>query len=166
MKRRDRKGRYRSNERWTQIVGHSILVGIVLGIVIHVLSQPVVYVNEVEASEPEEVEVKLEVVYTWDRPRVEQEIRTAANKYSVSYEKMYNTIKCESGFDIDIKSNHPGEDSWGLAQFHLPSKNRTSDGTVITKEMATNPIVALDAMAYHFSTGNARAWTCYRQLYM
>ena len=75
MKRRDRQGRYRSNERWTQIVGHSILVGIVLGIVIHVLSQPVVYVNEVEARESEEVVVKLEVKIDWTPDRVEEEIR-------------------------------------------------------------------------------------------
>lgn len=106
----------------------------------------------------------IEVKIDWTRERIEQEIRTAANKYGVSYYKMYKTVQCESGFVIDIKSHWPGEDSWGLAQFHLPSRNRTAEGKVITKEMALDPVIALDAMAYHFSQGNAKAWTCARQL--
>ena len=154
--------------RWEALIGYSILLGIVLGLVIHVYSQPVVYIREAEAKE--EVKVILEVKIDWTKERIEQEIRTAANKYGVSYEKMYNTVKCESGFDIDIQSHHQlnyGRGmSWGISQFHLPSKNRTADGTVITKEMALDPVIALDAMAYHFSIGNAKAWTCYRKLYM
>jgi hypothetical protein len=155
--------------RWEALIGYSILVGLVLGIFIHVYSQPVVYIREAEAKE-DEVEVILEVKIDWTKERIEQEIRTAANKYGVSYEKMYNTIKCESGFDIDIQSqnqlSYGREQSYGLSQWHIPAKNKTADGTVITKEMALDPIVALDAMAYHFSVGNARAWTCFRKLYM
>lgn len=109
------------------------------------------------------------MVIDWTKERIEQEIKTASDKYGVSYEKMYNTIKCESGFDIDIQSYHTlsygREQSFGIAQFHIPSRNRTADGTVITKEMALDPVIALDAMAYHFSQGNAKAWTCYRKLY-
>jgi hypothetical protein len=128
--------------------------------------QKVVYIKTAHAEEVKELEEKIliEVQIDWTKERIEQEIKTAANKYGVSYEKMYKTIACESGFDTDIKSHHPGEDSWGLAQFHLPSRNRTADGKVITKEMAIDPVIALDAMAYHFSQGNARAWTCARQL--
>ena len=114
--------------------------------------------------------VIIEVEVVWDKERIEEEILKVSEKYGVSYNQMYNTIKCESGFDIDIQSHHTlsygREQSFGLAQFHIPSRNRTASGTVITKEMALDPAIALDAMAYHFSIGNAKAWTCWRKLYL
>lgn len=133
------------------------------------MNKPIIYeaeASELETSSPVLVEVKIE----WNRARIEEEIRKVSEKYGVSYTKMYNTIQCESGFDTDIQSHHTlsygREQSWGLAQFHIPSRNRTASGEVITKEMALDPAIALDAMAYHFSVGNAKAWTCYRKLYL
>ena len=137
--------------------------------------QKIVYIKTAHAEEVKELEEKkrevlIEVKIEWTKERIEQEIRTAANKYGVSYEKMYNTVKCESNFNPKIQSQHilsyGQEQSWGVAQFHIPAKNRNAEGKVITKEMALDPIQALDAMAYHFSKGNARAWTCYRKLYI
>lgn len=128
-------------------------------------------VHTVEAAtttEPVAREVRIEVRIDWTKERLEQELRTVAKKYNVSYEKLHSTVACESGFKTDIQSGHHlsygREESWGVAQFHLPSKNRTADGEIITKEMALNPAIALDAMAYHFSIGNAKAWTCARML--
>lgn len=126
--------------------------------------------EEAHAEEHAEVpyeEVLLEVVYTEEG--IKQLIRDKANKYGVSYEKMNVTVACESGYKADIQSRHTlsygREQSWGVAQFHIPSGNRNADGKVMTKEMAIDPEQALDAMAYHFSIGNARLWTCYRTHY-
>lgn len=114
--------------------------------------------------------VQLEVVIDWNRERVIEEVKRASEKYGVSYDKMYHTVACESGFDKDIQSHHTlsygREESYGVAQFHIPSRNRNAEGEVITKEMALDPAQALDAMAYHFSQGNAKAWTCYRHIYL
>ncbi len=130
----------------------------------------IIYEAEAAVVVEEPQEVQIEVAINWKQERIEQEIRAVADKYGVSYEKLWHTVKCESGFVIDVQSHHVlgygREQSYGLAQFHIPSRNRTADGTVITKELALNPAVALDAMAYHFSKGNAKAWSCYRQLYM
>jgi uncharacterized protein YneF (UPF0154 family) len=164
MKRRVRDPR---RERWIQIIFFSILGGIFLGMYISSFNKPLIFVKEAEAatSTVSVVPVQIEVHYDWTRERIDQEIETAAKKYGVNASKMKATVQCESQYHVTIKSNFPGEDSWGLAQFHLPSRNRTADGKVMTKEMALNPIIALDTMAFMFSTGNARAWSCYRQLY-
>lgn len=130
-----------------------------------------VIIYEAEASQTveEPQEVQIEVAVNWTQERIEQEIRKVADKYEVSYEKLWYTIRCESGFDIDVQSHHTlsygREKSFGIAQFHIPSRNKTATGEVITKEMALDPAIALDAMAYHFSIGNAKAWTCYRKIY-
>jgi hypothetical protein len=132
-------------------------------------SKPIL-IQQAIASEEVPMEVLIEIKYDWTEERVKQEIKTAADKYGVSYEKMNAVVKCESGYDIDIQSHHilnyGRELSFGLAQWHIPAGNRTAEGKVITKEMALNPIIALDAMAYYFSIGNAKAWTCYRDLYL
>jgi len=153
-------------------VGFAIVLGVLLGFLIDASNRPVIYIAEARTVEvmPEEPQkVLIEVKIDWTKERIEQEIRTASDKYGVSYDKMYHTIKCESGFNIKIRSQHflsyGQEDSWGLAQFHLPSRNRDASGTIITRDMALDPVQALDAMAFHFSKGNARAWTCHRNLY-
>ena len=150
-----------------------VAIGIALGIFLDLANRPhiieVANAQEIATTTPTPEVVLIEVRINWTRDRVLQEVKTAATKYGVSYEKMYKTIECESNFDINIQSHHTlsygREESWGVSQFHIPSRNRTADGKVITKEMALNPVIALDAMAYHFSTGNARLWTCYRNLY-
>lgn len=83
----------------------------------------------------------------------------------------YETLRCESMNWLNIQSTVPSvtgpnarEDSWGVAQFHLPAKNKDSAGTVITKEMALIPKLAIDAAAWHFKEGRARLWTCYKDL--
>lgn len=141
-------------------------IGVILfGFVFEVLnteSQVVVHVAEAHV-EPEPKEVLVEVVYDWSQERIEQEIRTAADKYGVSYDRMYHTIECESGFDIDIQSQHilsyGQELSFGLSQIHLP------DHPSVSYEDAVNPVFAIDFMAKAFSQGNAKWWTCYRMLY-
>jgi len=153
-------------------VGFAVIAGVVLGILIDMMqvrNVPIVYVAEAKEAVVKEDAPQIVIKIDWTKERIEREIRTASDKYGVSYDKMYHTIKCESGFNIKVRSQHilsyGQEDSWGLAQFHLPSRNRDASGTVITKDMANDPVQALDAMAFHFSKGNASLWTCFRNLY-
>lgn len=99
-------------------------------------------------------------------------IINSAHKYGVNPKTMRAVIDCETGgtfdpklqsFIIDKDGNR--EESYGLAQFHLPARNIKPDGSVITYEDATDPEIALDAMAWHMSEGRSRMWTCYRDLF-
>lgn len=88
-------------------------------------------------------------------------------KYSVDSDVMINVIQCETHFrnkQSDIYKNGIREESYGIAQFHLPSKNKIDD-KVITKEMALDPNIAVEAMAQIMSKGYAGKWSCYRKIY-
>ena len=146
-----------------------ILLGIAIGAAKNVYGTDTPHIIQVvEASEPQEV--RIEVIIDWTPERIKQEIRAAADKYGVSYERMDKTIQCESGYNINIQSHHilsyGREQSYGIAQWHIPAGNRNAEGVLITKEMALDPIQALDAMAYYFSIGKASSWTCYRDIYL
>ena len=94
-------------------------------------------------------------------------ITRASLKYGVNRQRLYDTLKCESQNFIDpaIQSGHykngVRETSFGYAQFNLPSGLKTSDGRIVTYEIAIDPEEAVDAAAYNFSIGNASHWTCY-----
>lgn len=175
---RDKRGRYtkvyRKASRWEIIIVLSIVAGIAITIGVHALVayaeemavEPAVVVEEVK---PEPKPVKIRTYINWTEERIKEEVWKRAEKYNTYPERMWKVIICESQLDIDVQSHHilsyGREQSYGLAQFHLPSKNKTAEGKVITKEMALDPEIALDAMAYHFSIGNAKLWTCYRNIY-
>lgn len=96
-------------------------------------------------------------------------ITASAHRYGVDRESLYKTLDCESVHFADpaIQSGYyykgVRENSWGYAQFNLPSSLKTADGRTITKEIAVNPEEAIDATAYNFSIGNAGQWSCYRK---
>lgn len=96
----------------------------------------------------------------------EEMISFYAQKYDVSEKRLHDTLMCESGLK-SIQSRIPDstgpngqEDSWGVAQIHLP------DHLDINKEQAMNPEFAIDWSAKMFSLGKQRMWTCYRNLYL
>jgi len=77
--------------------------------------------------------------------------------------EMFRTVLCESSASSTIQSRHldptgPNgrEDSWGLAQIHLPSHPSVS------REMAQDPDFALEFMAMKFAKGKQKLWTCYK----
>lgn len=122
------------------------------GPVSNVLHPKVAYAHEV-------------VVYS-----IDDLITNSAIKYGVSRKRLYETLACESAnFTVlDGQSSVPDpdgpngyENSWGIAQFNLPSSLTTADGRTITKEIAIIPEEAIDAAAYLFSIGKAGRWTCY-----
>lgn len=106
----------------------------------------------------------------WNEENIKLLIRTKAKEYGVSAERMEKTIECESQFIPDVQSfhiRHDGtrEESYGLVQFFIPAGNKTQSGETITEEMAKNPVIAVETMAWYFSLGKQNLWTCYRMLY-
>ena len=179
IRSRDAYGRYskeyRKSSRWEIIIVLSIIGAYMLAMSVDTIivyaqeltADPIVEVIEEVKPEPKTVRIKVSI--DWTEERIKEEVWKSAKKYNTFPEKMWKVIGCESGYKIDVQSNHilsyGREQSYGLAQFHLPSGNKTAEGVVITKEMALDPEIALDAMAYHFSIGNAPLWTCYRDIY-
>lgn len=138
----------------------------------HVVEAAPAQVVEEVSEEPEMILIEVEIKWTEDR--IKEEVWKAAARYNTFPERMWAVIsECENiSLDHKMQSHIPDptgpnnqEDSWGLAQFHLPSRNITPSGETITKEMAQDPTIALDAMAWHFSEGRAPLWSCYRLLY-
>lgn len=97
-------------------------------------------------------------------PNVLAKVSLYAERYSINYTEFYKTIRCESGFDPLIQSQHitstgEREQSFGIAQINLPYH------PTITKEQALDPDFSLDFMAREFSKGNQGLWTCYKDLF-
>ena len=102
---------------------------------------------------------------------VRSRVLELSKEYKVESDKIMKTLECENkSFDPLLQSGHvkngKREESYGLAQFHIPAGNKTKDGKVITKEMAQDPNIALETMVYYFSIGKARLWTCYNSLFV
>lgn len=85
-----------------------------------------------------------------------------ADKYGVSATDMIKVIKCESSFNSEAVGDHGL--SFGLAQFYMPAKNRTPEGLIITKEMALDPDIALNSMAWYFSNSRQNMWSCWHMI--
>jgi len=92
-------------------------------------------------------------------------IDAVSAKYGVSRDMVYKIVVCETAgtFDPTIQSqiikNGIQEDSWGLAQIHLP------DHPDISKQQAIDPDFALDYLASKLSEHKGFLWSCYKQMY-
>lgn len=127
------------------------------------------------------VEQKQAVVVEEIKPKkliTESELKelayASADKYEVSREKVFRTSRCEAKkvtvdgeilFDTTAKSDWPGENSYGVAQWNLDSGNTGFDGKVVTKAQAIDAVYSLNLMAYYFAKGKSHKWTCYRNIY-
>lgn len=103
------------------------------------------------------------IVYTLDN--AEDIVRATAVHYGIPADPLIKTLRCESGF-VSKQSTIPSrtgpngrEDSWGVAQIHLPAH------ADITRAQALDPLFAIDWAAREFSVGHQRQWTCFKQLY-
>lgn len=111
----------------------------------------------------------------WTKENVIEFARKVAKEYDIDPDFFVKVMACEvlkykdeNGeiqWDVKGQSQHfrngKQEESYGVFQFNLPSKNKTETGEIITKEMAQNPAIAVPAAAWHFSEGRAYSmWTC------
>ena len=119
-------------------------------------------IQDVVISEVVDIEVD-------SRADIIRKISLYSEKYNVPYQKLYNTIECETAhtFDTKIQSqvkynfSAPSrgivkgeqEKSFGLAQIHLP------DHPKISYEQATDSDFAIEFMAQHYSKGKD-IWYC------
>lgn len=85
---------------------------------------------------------------------------------------MLAVVECESQYVYDIQSQHryhagnvpkgynvgDREESYGLAQIHLPVHPN------VTKKQATDPEFAIDFLAKNLKQNKGNMWTCYKQL--
>ncbi len=124
----------------------AMVLGIVGGITLDTIKQtvgaPIVYAREPEAPRVILIESKI----NWTRERIQQEVQEQAALYNVPYNDMWETILCESGASTTIQSRYIRKDgtqeqSFGLAQIHLP------DHPTVSKEQAIDPEFAINFMA-------------------
>lgn len=101
-----------------------------------------------------------------DEYTIRSMIKAQAKKYPVNEEEVFKTLKCENrGFEPEKQSDvidkyGKREDSWGLAQIHLPSHPN------ITKEQAQDPNFSIEFIVKNFSKGNKEIWSCYKKIYL
>jgi hypothetical protein len=143
-----------------QVIGASLCIGILGGILIHtwLTAHPTKVVYAAEPEQPRVVQI--EVVIDWTKDRINKEIEDVAVKYGVSASEMKRVIKCESQGSTTIQSRHRRPDgsrerSFGLVQIYLPAHPD------VTYEQAVNPKFAIDFMAKNFKEGRQRMWSCY-----
>ncbi len=87
-----------------------------------------------------------------------------AEEYNVKPQTMINVINCEDTTwdpkkQSDIVQNGKREESYGLAQIHLPSNPDVS------LSQAQDPEFAIKFMAKEMAAGHANKWSCYRKIY-
>ena len=82
-----------------------------------------------------------------------------ADKYNVSYERMYKTAYCESGLNPKAINSTSREYSVGIVQINLKAHKN------ITVAQAQDVHFASEFMAREFSRNNARIWSCYTKIY-
>ncbi len=81
---------------------------------------------------------------------------------SILHDRMMKTIACESGFkniQSNIVKDGIREDSWGIAQIHLPSHPK------FTRLQALDLQISIAFMADAFINREYNMWSCYRQIY-
>lgn len=117
---------------------------------------------ESQHSAPEKATTTKDDTYTVKE--INELITRYAVKYDVNGDVMREVIQCESQYDPHVQSrktydNGAQEESYGIAQIHLP------DHPQVSKAEARNPEYAVKFMAQHFAAGNHHLWTCYNRIY-
>lgn len=130
------------------------------------------YIVPEKAFTKEELRLIEQLYVVQPKMTVKELIKVKGAEYGVSTRLMEEIINCESNGSTTIQSRHiyssnkygptgSREQSFGVSQFHVPAGNKKKDGTVITKEDALNPVIAIDTMAWYLSQGKGRIWSCY-----
>jgi len=97
-----------------EIIGGAILLGIVGGIVVDIMGQPVVYIKEAVAFEEKPPkEVRIEIVYDLS---TEEKIINYINKVFPEEPRMVKVAKCESDYKVDAFNPTNNSDDKGVFQ--------------------------------------------------
>lgn len=95
---------------------------------------------------------------------VDEKIDHYATMYGVRAETMHATIKCESNYiETAHNKSDPMGGAKGIAQFLQPTFNHYSKLAGAEPDI-WNTDAQLQTMAYMFSIGEAKQWTCYRKV--
>ena len=94
---------------------------------------------------------------TSDLKQIKSAIREVSIKYGVEYEELIRVINCESGFKNSArgKAGEIGLSQFMPATWELWNKQRKADLDIYNIQHQ------LDMMAWAFSLGYQRHWTCY-----
>jgi hypothetical protein len=165
MKRTDRNFREARQERWIALVCFGIVTGIIFGILADKYFTPIVEVAEAEvvAPAPMEVEVRLEIVYNWDKEKIIEEIKKA---FPEDPQTAVAIVKCESNFVVDIQSKHQlsygREQSFGLFQIHAKAWDRKAK-QLGYGDYKTSPRDNIDMARWIYEQSGKKwgAWSCY-----
>lgn len=143
-----------TSERWKQIVGYSIIIGILGGIFLDV-SRPIAKSVEAKTIEVKK-EYPVEVTYEWNDERVKEEITKVFPEDPVTAIKI---ARCESGFMIDAKG--PTSD-FGLMQINAPSWDKKAK-QLGYGDYRTNPVhnLAMARYLYERAGKHYTDWVCY-----
>jgi hypothetical protein len=97
---------------------------------------------------------------------IKEKIYLAADKWKVSGDQMYNTIKCESGFNEKAwNQSDPQGGAHGVAQFLKPTFYKYANEMGLKDADINNTDQQLDIMGYMFHNKQQGQWTCFNQLY-
>lgn len=111
------------------------------------------------------------IVQLTNSDRAEKFARQYAKEYGVSYDQLWRTMTCENKWhdpklqSYVITKSGAREDSWGVSQWFLPAGNKTEDGRVITKAIAQDMELSIKTMAWYFSKGWEKKWSCYKKIF-
>jgi len=150
------------------------ILGVIITLVIYSLIIPATALTraELEPSEP------IEEDFPIGKEHYQEAIAFFSKKYNVSQETIERIMICENvNFEPEKQSLHKynqgqisrnpswgkvgdREKSFGLVQIHLPAGHKWK-GQTITKEMAQDPFLSIEFLAYHLSKGEGRWWSCY-----
>lgn len=155
------------------VVGTAIVISIPFAICLDVFIQhagaPLEYTAEIAQAQevveaPKEVQIVTEI--DWTKERVSQEVDKQAKAFHTFADKMHTTIDCESQYNVRAHNkSDPYGGAFGVAQFLTPTFNKYAPLAGVENPDIHNPEHQLQTMAYMFSIGEAKQWTCFRLHY-
>ena len=159
--KRQRPTRNGRHERWVQLIGFSILGGILLGLFIDKWSQPLVYVKVAEAATTTPPVVLIELDYS-SKESIEKLIRAT---FPEEPNTAVAVAKCESGLVKDAQSHfilsYGREQSYGIFQIH--AKDWDAKAKKLGYSDYKTDVEDNVKMARHLykARGNFKDWSCY-----
>lgn len=95
---------------------------------------------------------------------IDEKITRYAQMYGVNAKRLRATLVCES--NLNPKAYNPNDPSYGIGQFLKPTFYNYAREVGIKDPYIWDVDQQLQIASYMFSTGQARQWTCYRNLYL